>query len=701
MSRRRRRDAAHETIALGVASGEELFGGKLAWDHGGYSHRDAHTQLSLAATFRRLPYLVATSARLAWGADRPALLAVAAASIGRGVTSAFSLLATNRVLVELFAAGPTPGKVRAALPALIALALSGILAALLGAASTVAAGRLEPKVERAAEVALMSKVSRVEQAKLEDGDFKRLLQSARWGTDASRRMISYTIGIVTAAISLAAAGTVLTVLHPVLLPLLVLITVPQAWGAVRDARRRYASVQNWIDHGRQQREVEQHLGSLSSGPEIRVHGAGRYLLHHYRRMAAASEAEETRLVRAEAGTDLVASSLAGLATGLTYVVLGWLVWTGRTDLAASGTAVLAVRSGTYALGQLVLQIQYTYKQSLFLEDFNRACAIADEHAIPTGGRPIERFPDEIRLEKVSYTYPDRDRPAVDAVSLTIRRGEIIALVGENGSGKTTLAKLVAGLYRPHSGRILWDGTDDTELDRDQLFDRVALISQSFVEWPFTAAANVRIGRAEPEDEAPDARTKAALPRPRTGLAAEDDQAGHGADPELEAAARYAEADQVVDELPRGWDTLLDRSYVGGVALSGGQWQKILLGRGVYRDADLLIADEPTSALDARAEITAFEKIRALADRGHTIVLITHRLASTRMADRIYVLDHGALVEQGTHAELLDGGGQYAVLFRMQKDQYTGVGKTVPGAGGALHPEHANGSAAHSGEELPA
>lgn len=667
MTRRGWRDQAAETIAAGVASGQELFGGKLDWDNGYSSRRGAEVELSLASTFRRLPQLVAASARLAWRADRVALVMVAAAELGRGVTGAFSLLATNQVLIQLFAGGPTPGRVRAALPALTAVAISGIVTALLRAASAVAAGRLEPKVERAAEVALMTKVARVEQATLEDGDFKRLLQSARWGTDASRRMIGNAIGIATALVSLAATGTVLTVLHPVLLPLMALITLPQAWGAVRDARRRYASVQRWIDHNRQQQEVEWHLGNLGSGPEIRVHGAGKYLLHHYRRMAAASEAEETRLVRAEAVTDLASAALAGLAAGLTYTVLGWLVWTGRTDLAASGTAVLAIRTGTGALGRLVQQVQAAYKQSLFLGDYDRACAIAEDHAIPVGGLVVERFPDEIRLEKVSYRYPDRDAPAVDAVSLTIPRGKIVALVGENGSGKTTLAKIVAGLYRPHAGRILWDGVDDTELDRDQVFDRVALVSQSFVEWPFTAAANIRIGRAVPDADG----RRPVLPKPRSGDAAECTGPGAPAPvPDgLTAAARYAEADQVVDELPKKWDTLLDRSYVGGVALSGGQWQRMLLARGVFRDADLVIADEPTSALDAKAEIAAFTKIRALADRGHTVILITHRLASTRLADRIYVLDHGRLIEEGTHAELLARGGPYATAYRMQADQY--------------------------------
>ncbi|MFE3204839.1 ABC transporter ATP-binding protein [Embleya sp. NPDC059237] len=667
-SSRRRRDPAAETIARGVASGEELFGGKLAHNHGAFAHQDAHLQLSLLGTFRQLPRLVAASVRLAWRTDPRALSAVGLAELGRGVAGAFSLLATNQVLVRLFAQGATPDRVRAALPALLALAASGVVVSLLQALSTGAAGRLEPKLERVAETSLLSKTARVEMATLEDGDFKRLLQSASWGTDASRRMISYTIGIANALISLAAAATVLAVLHPVLLPLLALITVPQAWGAVRDARRRYASVQKWIDHNRQQGEVAWHLRHIGSGPEVRVHGVGDYLVEHFERMAAAGEAEESRLARAEAVTGLLSAALAGLATGVTYVVLGWLTWTGRTGLAASGTAVLAIRTGTGALTRLVEQVQQTYKQSLFVQDLERACALADEHAIPRGGLPVERFPDRIRLDDVTYTYPGRDTPAVDAVSLTIERGQVIALVGENGSGKSTLAKIIAGLYRPQSGHIHWDGIDDTTLDRDQLFGRVALISQSFTEWPFTAAANIRIGRPTTQGHTTDG-VATTVPGPRAHPDTAPERPGPTPDPALEAAARYAEADRVIDELPRKWHTLLDRSYVGGVALSGGQWQRILLGRGVYRDADLIIADEPTSALDARAEIAAFERIRALADSGRTVILITHRLAGTRLADHIYVLDHGALIEHGTHHELLAHEGRYATMYHMQANQY--------------------------------
>ncbi|MGW1996490.1 ABC transporter ATP-binding protein [Embleya sp. NPDC001921] len=640
--RRARRNRAAEAMAVGDASGRELFGGKLkpTWDL--HLRRGAHVELSFLGTLRRLPSLIARSVRLGWAADRVALLVVAFAQIGQGVTSALGLVGTNRILVELFSAGPTPDRVRSAAPALVFVAAMGVLAALLRAASTAATGRLEPKVERFAEVELLRRVMRVEMATLEDADFKRLLTTAKYGTNASRLMITYSVQVVNALVSLAAVGTVLAVLHPLLLPMMLLIILPPGWGTVRSARRRYESVLAWTDHGRQQWEVGWALSAQSTAQEVRVHGAGPYLLHHYERMAAAAEAEKERLARAEAGTDLAASALSGVASGLTYLTLAWLLLSGRADLATSGTAVLAIRTGTSSLGVLVSGIQQLYEQALFANDLQEACALADRHAIPVGGTAIGP-PELVRVKDVSFTYPGRDAKALDGVDITLAKGTIVAFAGENGSGKTTLAKLIAGLYVPDSGSITWDGVDVADADRTSVFDQVALVPQDFVRWDLTARANVVLGRPD-IDTAPD----------------ED---------ALQAACDYAGARPVVDELPRGLDTLLDRNYEGGVELSGGQWQAIALARERYRRAPVVIADEPTSALDARKEIETFTRIRELVADGTTVVLITHRLASVQHADHIYVLDKGRIAEHGTHSELMAAGAIYADMFTLQSDQY--------------------------------
>ncbi|WP_197361196.1 ABC transporter ATP-binding protein, partial [Streptomyces clavuligerus] len=235
------------------------------------------------------------------------------------------------------------------------------------------------------------------------------------------------------------------------------------------------------------------------------------------------------------------------------------------------------------------------------------------------------------------TYPGATTPAVDSVDLDIRRGEVIALVGENGSGKTTLAKLLAGLYLPTHGTLTWDDIPLTDLDPHHVWQTTSVVPQDYTRWQFAARENITLGQ----------------PRP-TG-----DQAVH-------EAARQAGADTVIDKLPHGLDTSLARSFWGGHDLSGGQWQRLALARGFHRDAPLIVLDEPTSALDARAEHQILTRLRDLA-AGRTALFITHRLASTRTADRILVLDHGRLIQSGTYTQLLnEDGGLYQELHRLQE-----------------------------------
>ncbi|MGW7436592.1 ABC transporter ATP-binding protein [Streptomyces sp. NPDC054849] len=632
-------------------SERHLFGGPLRYDAGWSNHEYARLEGRLLTTLRSMPRMVGGTLRLAWDTDRPALLTVAASEAGQGITSAVGLLVISEVLRTLLGEGSAADRLHAALPALATGALVAVLGAVLASRSTAAAGRLEPKVERAAHEQYLSAAVEVELEAIEDGEFRRLLDSAQWGPPSARRTVGACVATLGGVISLVATAGVLTVLHPLLLPLLLLIAAPRGWGAMRVAQRRYLSVITWVEHVRAARLIGQLLISRTSAPEVRVHGVGRYLLGHYRNMAEVAETEATRLAKDKAATELLAAALSGLAALVTYGAMGALIVSGRMDLAVAGTAVIAVRTGSASLGALVSTTNTLHEESLYVRDLERFVAEAARRAIPSGGRPLPERLTAVRLEDVDFSYPDRDEPALSGVSLTIEAGTVVALVGENGSGKSTLVKLLAGLHLPDSGSLTWDGVEVREADREQVFDRVALLTQDFERWPVTARTNIAIGR------------------PGAGGAKGADRAVDVA-AEVVAAARYAGADGIVEKLPNGYETLLARVFRGASELSGGQWQKFGLARTRFRDARVLVVDEPTSALDPEAEIAAFDSIRGLAGPQRAVVLVTHRMSGVRFADVIYVLHEGRLVEQGGHEELLALGGRYAAMFRMQAEQFT-------------------------------
>jgi ATP-binding cassette subfamily B protein len=428
------------------------------------------------------------------------------------------------------------------------------------------------------------------------------------------------------------------------------MTLPSAWGALTIARRRYVSFHAWVQHVRAGRLIGNLLTEPGAAPEIRLHGVGPFLLRHYRSMSETAEAEQARLAGLAARTGLIAATWTGIATVATYATLGGLLLAGAMALSVAGTAVIAIRTGSGSLDTLVLEVNSLHEEALFVGDLQRLYVEAAERAIPVGGDVLPEDPREIRFENVSFTYPGTaTRPALNDVSLSLPLGRIIALVGENGSGKTTLVKLLAGLYTPDGGRILWDDVDAATADRHQLAEHIAMVAQDFKRWPFTARVNVAVGRTS-------------VPLTDERLATSVAEAGAG---------------EVVADMPRGLDTLLGRGFSGGHELSGGQWQRLGIARAAYRRGRILIVDEPTAALDARAELEVFEKIRALAGTGQTVVLITHRLASVRHADLVHVLDQGRLVESGTPEELLATGGVYAELYSLQAEQFAAKIPTQP------------------------
>ncbi|MEU8266597.1 ABC transporter ATP-binding protein [Sphaerisporangium sp. NPDC049002] len=608
-----------------------------------FSDWNAHivtmTGVGFLTVARRLPALIGHAVRMAWQASPRDTVATISLSLLGGVFTAFGLLATTGVLQALFSAGPTPDRVKAALPSLLLVGVAATLRTTLQAGAGWAQSRLEPQVGRIAEKQLYDLTSRVDLICFDDPDFHDSLQRARMrGVSMVDSVVNSAIDLLTGLIGIGAAAGVLGILHPVLLPLLVLAVIPDAWAAVRAARMRYTTMFSLIPVRRRKWILSELMADRETAAEVRSFTMRRFLMRLYDAVAGAEQDVVVDLARRQTLARIVGEALGGVGTAVVYVALGVLLAIGAVPLAVAGTAVLAIRSGQSSLSSLMYATNHLYEEGLYFTDFLDFCAQARDRMGPARPRGAPSAFERITVDDVTFNYPGKEEPALDHVSIHIDKGEVVALVGENGSGKTTLSKILAGLYDPGSGHVRWDDVDIADVDQEELRRHIAVIAQDHTRWPLTAKDNIAMGLEKGEEA-------------------------------LISSAEVAGADQVVAELPHGYRTLLDRRFKDGHEPSGGQWQRIAVARGFYRDAPLLICDEPTAALDARAEHSLFERIRRHAD-GRTVLLITHRLASVRYADRIYVLDHGEVVEQGTHDQLMVHDGIYADLYNLQASAYS-------------------------------
>ncbi|MFE4687154.1 ABC transporter ATP-binding protein/permease [Streptomyces sp. NBC_01474] len=649
------------------AAEEELFGGALRYDTAWSEHERSRVEVTLLSALRSMPRLVGATVRRAWRADRSGLVVLGIAEIGQGIAAAAGLLIVNAVMHALLGSGNASERLHQALPAIVAGACAAVVRSLLAGLSTSRAGRLEPLVERIATVQYLMAAAEVELEAIEDPQFKRLMDVAQFGVDASRRMISACVAALNGVISLVSAAGVLSILDVRLLPMLLLIAAPRGWGAMRVAQERYVSRLTWVEHVRASRLIGNLLTERTAAQEVRVHQVGPYLLAKYEEMAATAESEQRRLATRKAMIELVAAGLSGLATALTYAAVYGMITAGWMSLAVAGTAVVAIRSGSASLGSLVMNLNQLNEEALYVRDHETFVTGAALRALPSGGEPLAHRLGAVELEKVSYRYPDRDHSALHEVSLRLEMGRVIAVVGENGSGKSTLMKVLSGLVSPEAGTVRFGLQDLSDVHRRDIFARVAVLTQDFQRWPLTAAMNLRIGRPEHR---------------------------HTEDG-LMQSLRHADADRLWEKFPSGWQSLLGRMFRGAADLSGGEWQRIGLARThrrtVTQDADsILIVDEPTSALDPETEIEAFRRVRALASPHRVVVLVTHRMSGVRHADVIHVLHQGRLVESGSHTTLMDRpDGRYRAMFLAQAAEYTNAPNDdcVPGPRGTAPSSH--------------
>lgn len=602
-------------------------------------HFEASVNLSTAAIARRLPRTLGQAARLGWTTDRRAVLALLTCQIAGAALTATALAATTRVLAAVFTGPNIAAGLRENLASVLVLALTTTGHYLLDAAARAAAARLAPKAVREADLEVITAATAVELAAYEDPDFEDAHAAASDGAEKTGDLILDAQLQTSAAAQMAAAATVVTVLHPVMLPLLVASVIPCAWGAVRGARIEHAAHHRNLADSRLRNVFRSYTTERSTADEVRAGTMAGFLIRQYRIVSGRLEAEQLSATRQALVVQGIGDALTAVGTAATWGVLMLLVAFGRMELAAAGTAALAVRTSGAALATTVRAGARLFRTSLSLDDWARFLTVAKPWTCRRGTAPVaEDGPQIITATNVSFTYPGADQPALDSISLDLKRGEVIALVGENGAGKTTLAKVLTGLFLPTTGSVRWDGVNLADADPAGVLSKVALVPQDYTRWPLAARENITLGQLRPEGDAA-----------------------------VHAAAEAAGADTVIASLPNGLDTSLARSWWGGHDLSGGQWQRIAVARAFHRDAPVLVMDEPTAALDARAEHRIYTRLKALA-AGRATVFITHRLANTRLADRIIVLDQGRISEMGTYEELVDQAGGFFEMLKLQEDR---------------------------------
>ena len=405
-------------------------------------------------------------------------------------------------------------------------------------------------------------------------------------------------------------------------------------------------LRNWRSpDARRLNYLEYVMANDEHAKEVKLFGLGPLLLARYRDLAERFYDEDKSLATRRALWAYLLSLVSTLVFYGCYALIVVAAARGALSLGDMTLYLAAFRQGQQAFQSILTAVGGMYEDTLYMSNLFEFLAIPTPRAAPTPGAaaPATAVLGEegIRFEGVGFRYPDADGWALRGIDLFLPKGQSLALVGENGAGKTTFIKLLAGLYRPTEGRVRLDGRDLRDWNEEDLRRRIGVIFQDFNQYQLLARENVAFGSVE-----------------------------HlGDELRVQRAVEQGGARELVSGLTQGLDTQLGRWFKGGAELSGGQWQKVALARAFMREeADILILDEPTAALDAEAEHAVFERFRQLT-KGRTAILISHRFPTVRMADRILVLEHGRVIEDGSHADLLAAGARYAQLFKLQAAGY--------------------------------
>jgi ABC-type multidrug transport system fused ATPase/permease subunit len=608
----------------------------------------------LRETWRLLPHVRRTF-RILWQTNRLLAVAVATLTVAGGILPAgvawIGKLIVDAVVAAARSAGPHDAApaVRLVLLELALMVVSTVLTRL----SALVRELLRAQLGNRINVDILEKALTLELRHFEDAAFYDKMQRAR--REASSRPLSMVLGllgIAQSAISLGSYAFLLARLSPGSVVVLALASIPAFISEARLSNESFRLYSWRAPEARRLNYLEWVLTRDNHVKEVKLFALGPLVLGRYRALFDKFYREDRALAVKRFGYGL-ALTLVSLAAF--YACYAWAA--GRAALAAISLGdltlyVMVFRQGQGAFQSLLGALGGLYEDALFMSNlFAYLDLPGDQAAVATSGLaapslssalspPLAAQPRAIEFRNVSFRYPGKEAWALRNVDLTIAPGEVVALCGDNGAGKSTLIHLLMRLYDPTEGDILYGGVNLRDMDPAALRRRIGAVFQDFVRYQFSAAENIGLGWVPALED-----------RPR-----------------IEGAARAGGADAVIAALPQQLDTMLGGYFEAGHELSVGQWQKVATSRAFMRDAEVLILDEPTASLDAEAEHEMWKRFAALA-RGRTAILISHRMATVRLAARIVVMKNGRIEEMGSHAELVARNGRYAHLFRLQAAGY--------------------------------